>query len=669
MSTFNIDRPLLSNILTDIGTGKIQLPDFQRDWIWDDSRIRSLLASVSQAFPIGAVLTLAVGGKNSLKPRPIEGVNPAEDAKTPNTLILDGQQRLTALFQSLKSEQGAYTLNDKGKPITRYYYLDMEKCLNDEIDREKAVLSSRENRRVQREHGEIIDIASPEMEYKNSMFPVNKIFDSDDWGDEYKDYWKQDPSKRELFNTFNREVIGCFKQYNLPIIHLLENTPREAVCLIFEKVNTRGVTLTVFELLTASFAIDNFQLREDWDERFKRMSKHPVLGNLDSTDFLRALTLLFTNANPKISTVNCTRRSILQLKAADYKKWAKITEDGFIQAAKFLNDLKIFSAKDVPYQTQLIALAAILADVNSAYESALKAEERKKKKVALKNWVYGMLDAGFSQEQVPLALDAVVDAFDMDHTQGEEIATEIATLIEERQEQEETTEESKEEHKKAYKAQENKDQKIPRWYWCGVFGEMYAGAADTQIANDFSEVTAWLREETGPPSTIREANFQPNRLLEVQTRASAVYKGVYALLIPNGCRDFLTGSPIDEQISSDSSIDIHHIFPRDWCRNQAIESNVFNSIINKTALSASTNRTIQGEAPSIYLSKIEKETGIDIPTMDKILTSHLICPNMLRTDDFWNFFEARKEALLKAIEKAMDKKVICENEDPSDNSA
>ena len=663
MSTFNIDRPLLSNILTEIGTGRIQLPDFQRDWRWDDYRIRSLLASVSQAFPIGAVLTLAVGGKNSLKPRPIEGV---EDAETPNTLILDGQQRLTALFQSLKSEQGAYTLNAKGKPITRYYYLDMEKCLNDEIDREKAVLSCRENRRVQREHGEIIDIASPEMEYKNSMFPVNKIFDSDDWGDEYKDYWQQDPSKRELFNTFNREVIGCFKQYNLPIIHLLENTPREAVCLIFEKVNTRGVTLTIFELLTASFAIDNFQLREDWDKRLKRMSKHPVLGNLDSTDFLRALTLLFTNANPKISTANCTRRSILQLKAADYKKWADITEDGFVQAAKFLNDLKIFRAKDVPYQTQLIALAAILADVNSAYELALRAEE----KAALKDAVYEVFDAGLSQEQVLQQVQGLrqvlltSDALDMDHTQVEERVTLIATLIEERQEQGETTEEeSKEEVKKAYKAQQDKDEKIPHWYWCGVFGEMYAGAADTQIANDFSEVTSWLREEIDLPSTVREANFQSNRLLEVQTRASAVYKGVYALLMPNGCRDFLTGSPIDEQISSDSSIDIHHIFPRDWCRNQGIEPNVFNSIINKTALSASTNRKIGGRAPSQYLQEIQEESTIDKVKMDEILTSHLISADALQADDFQSFFEARKEALLDTIAKAMGKKVVRENEE------
>ena len=238
MNTFSIDRPLLSEILRDIGTGSIQLPDFQRDWRWDDYRIRSLLASVSQAFPIGSVLTLAADGRNFLQPRLIEGVTLADDAELPDMLILDGQQRLTALFQTLKSKQGAYTLNNTGRPITRYYYLDMEKCLCSETDRETAVISCREDRRVQRDSGETIDLTSAEMEYKNAMFPVNKIFDSDDWGDEYKEHWKKDPSKRKLFNRFNREVIERFKQYNLPIIHLRKNTPREAVCLIFEKVNT-----------------------------------------------------------------------------------------------------------------------------------------------------------------------------------------------------------------------------------------------------------------------------------------------------------------------------------------------------------------------------------------------------------------------------------------------
>ena len=578
MSTFNIDRLLLSDILKDIETGKIQLPDFQRGWIWDDYRIRSLLASVSQAFPIGAVLTLAADGNNfRFKPRFIEGVTPADDKEEPSRLILDGQQRLTALFQSLISEQGVYTLNTRGIEIHRYYYLDIEKCLGSEIDREEAVLSCREHRRVQKPGEEIIDLSSSEMEYANAMFPVNKIFNSDDWGDEYKIHWHKNPSKRKLFNRFNREVIERFKLYSLPVIHLRGDTPREAVCLVFEKVNTRGVTLTVFELLTASFAIDDFQLREDWDKRSKRLKEYPILEDLDAIHFLRALTLLVK--------ASCTRKNILQLDVEDYKRWADRVEGGFVKAADFLGKQKIFRARDVPYQTQLGPLAAILANLG---------------------------DAGNMKEA---------------------------------------------------------QQKIACWYWCGVFGEMYASATDTQTANDFSEVTAWIKSQGKKPMTIREATFHEKRLLEVRTRRRAVYNGVHALLIPHGCSDFRTGTPIDEKIFFDDNIDIHHIFPRVWCQNAGIESDVFNSIINKTALSARTNRKIGGRAPSEYLHRIQEETRRGNAEMDAILRSHLICPNALRTDKFWKFFKARQEALLKAIEKAMGKKVIREGDDLPDTSA
>ena len=176
----------------------------------------------------------------------------------------------------------------------------------------------------------------------------------------------------------------------------------------------------------------------------------------------------------------------------------------------------------------------------------------------------------------------------------------------------------KEEFIKAYKAQQDNDQKISRWYWCGVFGEMYASAVVTQISNDFSEVISWLREETGLPSTIREANFQSDKLLEVQNRRSAVYKGIIALLIRNGCLDFLTGSSIENKVSSDSDIDIHHIFPSDWCKRKSIESNIFNSIVNKTVLSSTTNRSIREQAPSKYLPKI-REANIDEAKIDEIL--------------------------------------------------
>lgn len=68
-STFDSTKESLSVMLADAATGKLQLPDFQRGWVWDDYGIRSLLASVSQAFPIRAVMMLQTGGEVQFRPR------------------------------------------------------------------------------------------------------------------------------------------------------------------------------------------------------------------------------------------------------------------------------------------------------------------------------------------------------------------------------------------------------------------------------------------------------------------------------------------------------------------------------------------------------------------------------------------------------------------------
>ena len=58
MSTFDSTKTQLSVLLSRVVEGKLQLPDFQRGWIWDDEHIRSLLVSVARSFPIGAVVLL-----------------------------------------------------------------------------------------------------------------------------------------------------------------------------------------------------------------------------------------------------------------------------------------------------------------------------------------------------------------------------------------------------------------------------------------------------------------------------------------------------------------------------------------------------------------------------------------------------------------------------------
>ncbi|WP_397333799.1 DUF262 domain-containing protein [Ornithinimicrobium sp. INDO-MA30-4] len=91
----------LSDYLRKTTTGKIQLPDFQRGYKWEDERIRQLLVTILRGHPLG-VLMLLKGGNDQIrfKPRAIEGAGVPNGA-VPDSLLLDGQQRLTSLTQSL----------------------------------------------------------------------------------------------------------------------------------------------------------------------------------------------------------------------------------------------------------------------------------------------------------------------------------------------------------------------------------------------------------------------------------------------------------------------------------------------------------------------------------------------------------------------------------------
>src|ERR1700687_3605876 len=96
-STFKTNPINLNELLEDCEHGVLQLPDFQRSWVWDEDRIKSLIASISRAFPVGALMSLEAGGLVTFKPRPIEGAPTEAKHVTPQSLLLDGQQRMTSL--------------------------------------------------------------------------------------------------------------------------------------------------------------------------------------------------------------------------------------------------------------------------------------------------------------------------------------------------------------------------------------------------------------------------------------------------------------------------------------------------------------------------------------------------------------------------------------------
>ena len=173
---------------------------------------------------------------------------------------------------------------------------------------------------------------------------------------------------------------------------------------------------------------------------------------------------------------------------------------------------------------------------------------------------------------------------------------------------------------------------------------------------DMQDVVAWV-DGGSEPRSVRDANFAPTRLLSLQSRLAAAYKGLAALLMKHGGRDFVSGTPIDLNTYFNNAIDIHHIFPRVWCERQNLPKEKWNSVINKAPLAAGTNRFISGDAPSIYLDRIQSVKQVPPHSLDECLESHIIPVAALRSNDFDTFIRLRGNALLSLIEKAMGKTV------------
>lgn len=576
--SFRTAEPALKDVLDGIAAGQIQLPDFQRGWVWDDNHIRSLIASLSLSYPIGAVMFLEAGGV-PFKPRLFAGVQ-LQPAPKPKTLVLDGQQRLTSMYLSLRSGQPVPTRTEKGADIRRLYFLDMAKCLDPDADREEAVISVPESLQVTSDFGRKVDldVSTPELQYAQRLFPVALLFDIQGfmtWESGFSAHHQFGAEAMQFMQKFRNEIWLRFQQFKVPAIELTQDTPREAVCQVFEKVNTGGVTLTVFELMTATFAADEFNLRDDWDARRERLTaKHDVLEAVDGTSFLTAVTLLasYRRHLAQKTAVSCKRADVLKLDLADFKSLEAALELGFKRAAELLAEEKIFDERSLPYATQLIPLAAICAHLGE------------------RTTLHGI------------------------------------------------------------------KQSLLRWYWSGVLGELYGGANETRFAMDMQDVVAWV-DGGAEPRTVRDANFAPTRLLSLQSRLAAAYKGLAALLMKHGGRDFVSGTPIDLNTYFNNAIDIHHIFPRAWCEKQKLPKDKWNSVINKAPLAAGTNRFISGDAPSVYLGRIQKAKQVPPTSLNEFLASHVIPVAALRADDFDAFIRLRAGALLALIEAATGKTV------------
>ncbi|CAM8656764.1 Domain of unknown function DUF262 [Acidimicrobiia bacterium] len=295
------DKKRISVLVEQSYTGAMCLPNFQRDFVWTREEVADLLRSILRGYFLGSLLLLKCDDDNPpFAPIPLRGANVASTKLSPDQLVLDGQQRLTSLIYALYAPD--LGLKNSKKP--RRFFVDLELLLMDPDDDE--IVFDRTATEIRRE-----GLDTLEGQWKRRVVPVTNLASGAaflKWRDGIDDWLQEnEPESHQIFRDEWRskwsESAEAFLAFEVPVVLLpkvSDNDPEAVsrVCAIFEKLNSTGVDLSVYDLLTARLYRSGIDLHKLWDEA---VDSHPLLnewsgGSADQHKFgvlvLRTLALM-----------------------------------------------------------------------------------------------------------------------------------------------------------------------------------------------------------------------------------------------------------------------------------------------------------------------------------------------------------------------------------------
>ncbi len=360
MSIFEDTNPrALKELLAEIHTGTTVLPDFQRDFVWEPGATQELIVSIAHNYPAGSILRVR-DGQRLFACREFEGA-PKLDGYKHTFLVLDGQQRLTSLYQAF------YGVGE------HRYYLDLKRLL-EEGDFEDAIFHARAKTRWAKER------ANFNKQAEELLLPLSIL----EGGSGKFGQWSRKVARRlpdqqrialeDKLDEIEERWIKTIDDYHFPVVTLTEETEADALCTIFETLNRTGVKLGPFELLTARFWPEHINLRELWK---RALEEHPIISDYEVDPYyvLQAVALAGRGAP------SCKRSDILNLRPEDIEGWWAPAVKGLAAGLEILrDDCHVVLPKWLPYQTMLSPLAAVLAKVGapSSPEAGVHREKLKR---------------------------------------------------------------------------------------------------------------------------------------------------------------------------------------------------------------------------------------------------------------------------------------------------
>ena len=363
MSIFEDTNPrALKDLLAEAHSRTMVLPDFQRDFVWEPGATQELIISIASNYPAGSILRVR-DAKRVFAAREFEGAPPLDGQKH-TFLVLDGQQRLTSLYQAF------YGVGE------HRYYLEIQKLL-DGVDFEEAIFHVRATTKWAKAH------ESFDLQAKDLILPLSVLKGGAggflQWMLQVTNPMPTEERTRMLdaITKINEVWIKAIDDYHFPVVTLSDKTEPDALCTIFETLNRTGVKLSVFELLTARFWPKNIKLRDLWD---KARQEYPIIQDFEVDPYyvLQGIALA-SRKKP-----SCKRSDVLNLAATDIQDWWGPVVVGLATGLSILrDDCKVVLPKWLPYQTMLSPLAAMLARAGMPKTAEAGAQREK-----LKRWFW-----------------------------------------------------------------------------------------------------------------------------------------------------------------------------------------------------------------------------------------------------------------------------------------
>jgi hypothetical protein len=590
------DHISLMTLVGRLREGRFVIPDFQREFEWKPWDISELMRSIFLDYFIGSLL-LWRGKKENFESLACEPIYGFQGQGAPEHIVLDGQQRLTAMYYAFM----APNVRAPGRTNRFLYFIRVDRFMDGaydeafEYDWTRAGEKALENDREQ---------------YEKHRFPLAVVGRGDRavvrWSQGYEEHWKsRAASALNAGNQANAEIAqqharnaqlfdqhleGITRQFQVSYIELDQELELDKVCDIFTQINSRGIRLDVFDLINALLKPKGLQLKHLWREAAPRLdfidTERMNVYILQVMSILRQaycspkyLYYLLPGQEKKVRDMDGSlRREVLIRDTSEFeKRWAEAVE-ALQRAISLLQHPQEFGAiasQYMPYVSILPAFAAL--------------------QVAARSLSARQLDA---------------------------------------------------------------QRKIRHWYWASVFTNRYSGSVESMSARDYLDVKAWFEDDMAEPALIGEfrARFKALDLRRETKRGTSVYNGIFNLLVLRGARDWMAGT-----VPQYGDLDDHHIVPKSWGKEYNLGTIIDSILNRTPLTAETNRKVINDRLPSEYLPELLAANGEGAvraileshfisPTAFDILMRNPFCPA-----DFEAFLAERQRTLQDAIEDLLVK--------------